>query len=485
VSIEDGPEMAVEFDLYSDRLAGIKTLRLCGRGPLFSRAVPGENYIPCLISPIRLGTAISIQSYGQPMRALENQGTIEFAIDEVLASVAFTDDVHWIGREFRAYEGVTSANNFVEDLTLVFTGRVTDVSHDTKVASIRTGDSSIDLDGPLVAELYPTSALPSIAGKPRPQVWGTVFCIEPVLIDDVNLIYEVSRTPLTEVLAVRVGGIEWQQSDIYPPGAGEWYVDLLTSLIALGSDTLGGDVRCDVIGEPVSGLGNLIVKIAAIFGLPVDGLALQTMDNLHTFDVGLYAREPVNGMNALDDAVVGSAAWWGETPTGLLTAGFVSPPSPVPDVPTRLDATNVLSMALNQTIPPAWRVPVEYERHWQTEGQFFEGVDEVEKQRWSVPGLKVSRENPAIKTAEPRAFDIPTMRSIVIESPNATTINNMFWEAWSVPRKVLSCEAWIDPREIKLYDTIAVDYMMFQGNFRIMSAVRAIGGGAAQLQLWG
>jgi hypothetical protein len=46
-------------------------------------------------------------------------------------------------------------------------------------------------------------------------------------------------------------------------------------------------------------------------------------------------------------------------------------------------------------------------------------------------------------------------------------------------------DIWIDPREIELYGTIAVDYMMFQGNYIILSAVRAIGGGPAQLQLWG
>lgn len=485
MSFEEGPEVAVEFDLYRDRTAGIWTLRLCGRGPLFSSFTPGENYIPCLLGPITLGTAISVQSYGQPMRALENQGTIEFVMDEALAADAFADDVHWIGRTFRVYEGIPSANNFIEDLTLVFTGRVTEVGHDTKKATARTGDASIDLDTPLVSDRYPTTALASIAERPRPWALGTVFCIEPVLIDDANLVYEVSLAPLTAVLAVRVGGIEWQESAVYPPGSGEWSVNLLLSLIELGSDTLGGDVRCDVIGTPVTGLGDLITKAAAAFNVPVDSISLREMDDVHTFEVGLYARDPINGLAALDDAVTGAAAWWGETPTGLLTAGFISPPSADPAVPTKLDRTNVLSMALSQTIPPAWRIPVEWERHWQTEGQFFEGVDETEKQRWSASGLKVSREDDSIKIAEPRAFDIPTMRSIVVREQDAVTINDMFWAAWSVPRKILECEAWIDPREVKLYETIEVDYMMFRGNFRIMSAVRAIGGGPAQLQLWG
>jgi hypothetical protein len=42
------------------------------------------------------------------------------------------------------------------------------------------------------------------------------------------------------------------------------------------------------------------------------------------------------------------------------------------------------------------------------------------------------------------------------------------------------------PEDINLYDTVEVDYMMVRGQFRIVSAIRAIGGnGPSTLQLWG
>lgn len=489
--------VAVEFDLYSDRLQGIRTVRLCNRGPLFSRLFPGENYEPRLNTPINLGTTISFQSYGQPLRALDNQGVIEFKIgNEIVAwqgirqYTSFVDrmldgDLHWIGGSFRVYEGERAPNNFVEELELVYSGRVTDVSHDTKTCSVRTGDASIDLDNPLVSDLYPVTSLPSIASKPRPLTIGTVFCIEPVLVDEINLIYEASNRPIDGISDSRVGGISWPQSLVGPPGPGEWFVNTTFAHVEFGSDLLGGDVRCDVSGEEVTGLGALISKIASRFNVPVDEIAMQTIDDVHRFEVGYYARDAVNGLAALDDIVTGCGCWWGITATGLITGGFVGSPADTADVGIVLDNTNILSISLSRMLPPAWRVPVEFERHWQVQGQFFEGVDENDKQRWSSSGLKVSRQDDDIKIAETRAYDVPTMRSVVVREQDANVINDIFWEAWSVPRHIVDCTAWVDVRELHLYGTIAVNYMMFQKNYRIISAVPSIGGGPAQLQLWG
>jgi hypothetical protein len=327
--------------------------------------------------------------------------------------------------------------------------------------------------------------LPPNVGKPKPHLLGRVFCVEPVIEDDVDLIYRYSVDPVVDVDDLRVGGIPWARDTISPPASGFWFPDLTLGTEQLGGDPLGGDVRCDVHGPVVLGIGDLIKQTAARYGLEADTPALNAMDSELTLAVGTYYRDPVNVLSYLDDAVTGCAAWWGITPTGLVTAGFIAPPADVADVPTVLDATNVLSFDLGLLLPPAWRIRVEYERHWQPEGQFFLEVDPAEKQRWSASGQMVIREDATIKIGEPRAFDVPTLRSIAITLQNGTDILNRFWDAWSVKRSIYNVSAWVDPREIELYATIAVNYMTVQKNFRITSAVRSIGGGPAQLQLWG
>jgi len=419
------------------------------------------------------------------MRALANQGTIEFRLDDAFSVEIFADDVHWIGRNFRVYEGLQSPDGYVDDLDLIYEGRITDVNHDTTRATVRTGDASVDLDIPFVSEMYPDDALASIAGKPRPEILGTVTCIEPVLSDAANLIYDVSTVPVNYISEVRVGGIPWEPGLAPPPGEGEWDIDPQATQIALGSATLGGDVRCDVEGLAVSGTGGLGRVVFASRGLQIDEAALSAIDNTRPFVVGYYAKDPVNTLDVLDDIFTGTACWWGVSQLGLGMAGLVLPPAEVPDVPTVLDSTNILSIELSQMLPPAWRIRVEYERHWQVEGQFFDAIDEDQKQRWSAAGLVVTRQDESIKIAEPRAIDVPTVRSVAVTAADADFIADLFWNAWSVRREILDVRAWVDPREINLYDTISVNYMMFQKNYRIISAVRSIGGGPAQLQLWG
>ena len=95
-------------------------------------------------------------------------------------------------------------------------------------------------------------------------------------------------------------------------------------------------------------------------------------------------------------------------------------------------------------------------------------------------------EDRSILTAEPRAFDVPLIRSVAQTAADANQIAAIFWNAWSVKRQVLDVQAMLDARELNVYDTISVNYMMFQKNFRIMGIVHAIGGGGpTRLQLWG
>lgn len=484
--LDRGPQVAVEIDLWRNRTQQIETLRLCNFGPLFSIHVPGENYEPRLVTPIQLGVAVSVQSYGQPARELSNQGQIVFILDIEYAERVFDSDLHWTGRTFRVYEGQPTGRSMREDLDLVFVGRINEVSHNTRQATVRTGDASIDLDQPLVTDLYPATALPANVGNPLPYLLGTVFNIEPVLIDATRALYQYLTPPpaAVSVFGARVGGIDWFTDTTGVLDAGLYREHLDVGTIHFGSEPIGGGVRCDVVGPPLRGVGDLISQIGDRFGVPVDPAALSALDDTLHLTIGVYYRDAVNALSYLDDSVTGCACWWGITKFGLLTGGIVMPPAPRPTIDTMLDNTNVLSLELSQMIPPAWRVRVEFERHWQPENQFLD-VDEDVKQRWSSTGKLITREDPNIKRAEPRSFDVPTMRSITANADEAQRILDYFWDAWSVRRSVLSVQAMIDSREVELYETIAVDYMMFRGNYRIISATPSIGGGPTQLQLWG
>jgi hypothetical protein len=485
--------VAVEIDLYSDRAGGVDMLRLCNFGPLFSSTTLEQYQAKLSDAAIAVGTSISISSYGQPMRALSNQGRIAFAIDDEIYPYLGAD-YHWIGVEFRVYQGALQPGNWREDLALVYVGRVTNLTHDTRVATVQLGDASVDLDVPIIDEMYPTVAPDSgdlagenIANTPKPQVWGSVICVQPVLIDSANFVYDVSPlTGLTAVNEVRIGDIPWEASGSYPPAAGTFYANLPAGTIQLGSDPLGGDVRVDAQGVPVAGVGDLVRKIAAKFGVPADDTAINYVDQTLALAVGYYLdNTSVNALNVLDDIVTGAGAYWGIDNFGKIIVGIVAAPAGVADIDTPATYDNVVSIQLSQMLPPVWRLKLEYERHWQPAGTPFGAVLAEDQQRWRSTGRTISKEDASIKTAEPRAFDVPALRSVATFLANANEVLNQLWLAWSVPRRGYNITLWIDPSTIGLYRTINVDYHPVSGNFRVLSAVPAIGGGPATLIVWG
>jgi len=245
------------------------------------------------------------------------------------------------------------------------------------------------------------------------------------------------------------------------------------------------DIRCDVVGEAVSGVGDLLSKIVSGFGLAVDTEALAEIDRNRPFIVGYYAHDPVNVQDVLDDIATGAGGFWGITQLGVLTAGLWLPPSSNASNETVLDTTNISAISLAQMLPPAWRIRTEYERHWQVQSSFAQGIEDRERQRWANSGLVIVREDSSIRKAEPRAFDVPLMRSVAATIENGSDIADLFWATWSVRRDIITVDAHVDPRDVELDNTIAVSYETFQKNYRIVSVARSFGGGPAQLQLWG
>ncbi len=246
--------VALEIDLRPQSTnEAIYTLRLGNRGPL-QRIVHNVRYqySPRLITDITIGTGISISTgstatpfYQQPLRGQPNGGTISWIIDPNSPEWFGPGDTSIIGSTFRLYTGYTFddgpttgkdwSSDFSSDfgpiyispdvdnnLTLVYTGHVVDFAIDITgrppTATIQTTDASSDLDKSLVDDLYPSDfPIASLQGKPKPQLIGRKFSIEPILEDQVSLTYRVTRLDpgeiaLGDVTQLTVGGIPWRRS---------------------------------------------------------------------------------------------------------------------------------------------------------------------------------------------------------------------------------------------------------------------------------
>ncbi len=481
----------VEIDTWDG--SATQTLRLSDVGPVIGTAADPRLYVP-----IEIGSRIVADGYGDVLAtAGSNGGSLDFALarGRVGATAEIADpetwawlDRHWTGRVVRVYAG--ARGDSFEDYALSYTGRADDLTHDTLRASVKVADPSIDLDDVLVSDLYPKDdTVPTtIQGRPKPELRGQATNVAPILLTDSDLgaplVYQVSRLPLDDILEVRVGGIPWDRVDINPL-AGQWTADLVNGKITLGGITGGLDLRCDArgVGWETLTTAQLMMDIITEGGGAVDTLAMAALDEDAPYLVGWWTgTEEVNRLAAIDEITTSVAGWWGTGIDGTVSAGVLDEPAEIADV--EITGIEIASLQLTKLLPPAWRIRIEHSRNWSPLSSFADAVIETDKQRWEDPGvIAAAYENEAIKTDEPRAIDMPLIRSLVLNEADALDIRNRAARVFGAPRRMYEAKAWVDAPD--LYYTASLDYMMVSGSFRAHGVVRSFGGGPTTLQLWG
>jgi hypothetical protein len=500
----DDPYVAVEFDVLDTSGAAARLL-LCNRG-VVTRTLGGAlyEYYPRLTGlPIQLGASITVTQYGSAIRSTPNAGTIQFLLD---ASIWPWTAYHWIGRAFRVYEGAAPPSpmplaDVDADLVLVYTGRVANFTHDTITATVQTTDASSDFNKPLVTDFYDATFPVSLQGKPKPYLWGAAFSIAPVIESETFQTWRVSARPggLDAITAVRVGGVPWTQVTA-PPGPGQWSADLAGGRFQLGSPPGGGDVRCDAQQGSYTLAGLITAIVSGVYGGQVDPVAMAALTTATSGQQASLATTttPINGGDAIDLFVGPSGCWWGLDALGRATAGAIDAPpaivvNPNPMAPPAtasysLDVTRIKSLTLDALQQLAWRIRVGSQKNWQPETVFDAAVLQTDQYKWAAPALvyEPHYENSNALALEPLAVDVPLLASTSPLPADAAAEQTRLIAAWGLNRDILTVSAWMRPEDIVLYDTVELDYMMATGNFRIISAVRSIGGaGPATLQLWG
>lgn len=523
--------IAVEIDAYDGQATQTQRF-FTGRGPLIA-TIDGNRvqYMPGLLVPLNFGTTISAEQYGAAVRGAPSGGDISYDLNaNQWTPLAY----HYLGREVRVSAGetalgyaatisvaattagppvitsddtvsisegetivmtvtgdVSTGSNAelspgqAQPLERVFTGRVTDLKHTmTGVVrvSLSTTDAGIDLDNPIVGDQYDDTALEPLRGKPKPELRGTCKNVQPALIDDANQIYQVSRLALVSVEKVRVGGVEWQASATGIAAAGQYTASLAAGTIALGSTTLGQEVRVDATGAAITTAG-LMTAIVTEAGGSVDTDAMAQLDLDAPYLISWYTgTEPVNRLDALDQVMSGVGGFWFFNSVGECVAGVLAAPDDVAEL--TITPITIAGMASVGVLPPAWRIRIEYARNWQPVSNFLEGVTDAEREAMSSGGIIAAPfEDENIKTVEPRAVDVPLIRSLVLNEIDAIAIRDRLIAAWSVSRRLYDVSA--NDAVPTLYGTVGIEMQMVDGNFRVHSVLRSLGGGPMQLRLWG
>lgn len=507
---------AVEIDLWDGAAPAI--LRLCDVAPVLGAlTITGSGLLPtfrpCLYVPLEIGSRIVSDGLSEVMPGSGSSGgTIKFSLrdsrqghPETPPSLWQFLDMHWLGREYRIYTGEPGA--LFSDYTLSSVGRVDDLSHDTFDVVVKVADVSLDLDGALVDELFlddvPTTIVPEVLqGRPVPELRGTAYNIPAILINDTDfgapLYFKVSRLPLQDIMEVRVGGIPWDRVAWNPvagfPVVGQWAADLDNGRFVLGGITGGLDVRCDARSFDWGSIttAQLLSDFASEAGIEVNDAVMEEFYQDAPYRIGWWTSTvPVNRLDAFDELVAGVGGWWGLDPEGKLIAGIYKKPPEITN-PFELPENvadfvlkdTIASLKLSKVLPPAWRVRVEHTRNWGPLSNFADAVREIDQQTWQEPGrIAPAWSDVTIKDDEPRAVDLPLVRSFVQTEGEALLIRDQISSTFSVRRYVYDVQAYVDAPE--LYSSAYIDYMMVTGFYRVLSVTRGYGSGPNTMQIWG
>jgi hypothetical protein len=318
------------------------------------------------------------------------------------------------------------------------------------------------------------------------------------------------------------------------PAQGQWAPDLAGGTFKLGAITGGAEVRCDAqtIGWQTLDTAQLITDICTEKGVAIDPASMAQL-RLHWPGLTHYftaAGAATNALDALDQITLANLCWWTFGADAAVIAGFVDGPDQFvadfvlfgsnPQMPLDVNllppAANAIdpvpkelaSNQLTQLLPPAWRIRTGYAKRWSPGSQFLGGITAQEQAFWSAPELVEDWSNAtgqagwslsptdgaAIRKAEPRAQDL-YLSTLAWREQEAFDLRLHMVQRITLDfeREIYDVTAWLPAAQIQLFQTVRILWVddndrtqaIYGGTYRITSAIRSIGGGPQQLELWG
>jgi hypothetical protein len=318
-------------------------------------------------------------------------------------------------------------------------------------------DAAADLSVPLSA-LYAgtggTEGAATLAGQPKPMLYGLRRAVEPVLIDAARSIYQIHAGPIAAVLAVRDRGIDFAAG-----GDNASYAAL-----AAGTASPGGFITCLAEGlvrvEPASGSISLLTidargdasgtgysagtpasiarkLLTGPGGLSSAAIAADAFAAWPVGEAGLHRRGG-SVAEALDALCGGLAAWWGADRLGRITGGQVEPPealAPLWDVqPWMLRAP---PEEAELPAPPRWRSVVGFRALGRVlTGEDLAGsVSATDRALWGQPHQSVAQADLDILAAYRQAEQAPELISVFDLEADATALALRLQALHGVPRR--------------------------------------------------
>lgn len=414
-------------------------------------------------------------------------------------------DYYWDGRSVVIKAG-TSDFAFSEFET-IFTGRVDSIEWTEKDITLRLRDPRTQLDKVAQTTLYAGTGGDegdsALKGRPKPQVYGHAREVRCVLVDSVNLIYQVHDGSVEEIEAVYDSGSsltdEGDVADLRvaaAPSNGAFKTDEADGLFRLGatpSGTVTADVKGDNSGGYVSSAPDIFQRIVTrksdLTTSDIDEASVNTATTRNSSVVGVSIPDESARLPDVLTAVMQSVGgWWTFGRDGRVKVGILTQPGS--SVLTLSDEDIMPYGAISRVSPGRviYRVRLGYDRTWtvQNEGSLAAALDADEKALRSQAYRYVTDEDASIQTSHALA-EVLEKDTIIDVEANAQTEATRLLSLHGVRRDLYRIPVGWRLFKFTLGQTITLDIDRFDlpKDFVIVGIEENAARREASLTVWG
>ncbi|MBN50026.1 MAG: hypothetical protein CMN85_10830 [Spongiibacteraceae bacterium] len=414
-------------------------------------------------------------------------------------------DYYWDGRQVNIKVG-TPDFTFAE-FEVLFSGTVSDIEWSDTELKLNIRDPGVKLDKPIQTTLYAGTGSDEggseLKGKPKPLCYGIAREVKAVLVDNVDLIYQVHDGSVDEITAVYDKGAtltdEGDVADLRAapaPSAGAFKTDEAAGLFRLGASPDGqvtADVRGDNSGGFVSAAADIAKRIlttkGALVTADLDEASFNRVTASSPAAVGIAIPDEQRQIpEVLTELMANIGGFWTHRRNGKLRVGVLQAPGSASLKLGQADVFGVVSR--RHAGRPAETVRLGYDRTWtvQQEGALAASLSADEKALRSNPHRFVESSDATIANKHLLA-DVVERLTAIDSDTDAQAEADRLLELLKTRRHIYKVGIGWRLFALDLVDTVTLDLPRFglDGgvDYRIIGITENAAANSAELILWG
>ncbi len=363
-------------------------IRICSANRWELTGLGGEVWEPAMVEPPKVAFRLFGGEFGDG-GAGASATRFSVAMQTVKKRWPDADRVDWAGAKLTLYSG-RAGQAWPWDVLMV--ARVTSFSRRNETLTLSAASDAGPFEKRIPSETYAgttgAEGPADLKGTVKPLVIGHARNVEPILIDPVNNVYQISAYgPIEAVEGLFERGSDFGASlgDSADYAAlvaaaipeGRWGTCLAEGLVRLGAPAFGV-ITADVRGHEVSGAtprlhGDIVRELVNLAGVDsdlVDFETLDAMDLAKAMNASLVLTQSASVLSVVQDLVAEVNHVAGIGLDGRL---FTDPIAIIPATTITLDAQGkawpqVSASSENNTSPPYSKIELGAERNWRVQG---------------------------------------------------------------------------------------------------------------------